>query len=246
MKHNFVFCALFFSFAVFSANAQVPGMFQPLLIATTSAQVTYTDSQVIAGTASTYTFSGLNFGAASSDRYMICEVGIRNASSTFSISSATIGGISAVAAVTSSNTGASVQNTAAIFVAAVPTGTSGNFVVNLSAASTRAAATCYAATGLNSATPTATNTSTGDNPSGSLVVSPGGIAIGAEFFGTNPFTIPAATWTNLTKDTDLNVGSVNNFSSASVNSAAGQSSTISVSNSNVVVNGTAAVFAAWR
>lgn len=94
---------------------------------------------------SPHTFTGVPFGDASAGRIIVVAVGI---STDTTISSVSIGGISATLAVSDVQTGV----TAAIYYANVPTGTSGTVVVN---ASSNAAIGVYK---LENATATPTNT----------------------------------------------------------------------------------------
>jgi hypothetical protein len=113
----------------------------------------YLDSDTSTTDLTTYTFSGMDFGDANADRKIIvCIQG--HANSARSISSVTIGGVTATELVSQAD--ASVGgHRAAIYGAAVPTGTSGNVVVTFSGSMLRASAHTYRK--LGSLTPHHTN-----------------------------------------------------------------------------------------
>lgn len=123
---------------------------------------------------SSKTFTSVDFGTPASDRYIIAAVGARNDSGTFS--SITIGGVTATIVVQHLD-----GNTASgIAIAAVPTGTSGNVVINLSGSHESYYLGVWSVTGLSSPTAVATDTSTGDgsyNLSHTLLTASGGFTI---------------------------------------------------------------------
>lgn len=104
-----------------------------------------------AGNPNTVTYTGISLGAAQSDRAIIVTVDYV----AISLSSVTIAGIAAtlVASATSSSTSAS------IWIALVPTGTSGNIVLSGSQIALSGIGV-YSATGLLSLTPFDTSTDT--------------------------------------------------------------------------------------
>jgi hypothetical protein len=93
------------------------------------------------------TYTGVDFGTEAADRYIIVALGTRNDSRTFT--GVTIGGISATIIIQQQ----SGNSTAGIAIAAVPTGTSGDVVVNLSGTADSHYLGVWSATGLASATP---------------------------------------------------------------------------------------------
>lgn len=117
-----------------------------------------------------YNFS-VSFGNnPSPTRLIIACVTIRK---TASITSATIGGVSAT--INLQATRSSNDYCHGIISAIVPTGTSGNIVINIADAGMSAAISVYAADGLKSVTPTLTRSTT--STSTSISVAKGGIAI---------------------------------------------------------------------
>lgn len=168
----------------------------------------------------TYTFAGLDFGAAHPDRKLFAAVTIR-AAGTPSISSITIGGVTATSLALSTNTDGGNRTHAAIMGAAVPTGTSGDLVVTLSGSgAVRCGYTLYRAVGpaLTALDP---KTSTSGSPSGTLTIPPRGFGIACGYAGNT--TVTGAAWTGLTEDTDV-LDAGNGHSSASLSSYAGASS----------------------
>ncbi len=98
---------------------------------------------------SEYTFSSMDFGAAAADRQIVAFVSARSASGSETISSVTIGGVTA----TEIEQQTSGNNKSGLYIANVPTGTSGDVVVTYSATQLRSACALYRLTGLSSATP---------------------------------------------------------------------------------------------
>ena len=82
---------------------------------------TYLDRQWINGIAGSFSFTGLSFGAAKSDRCLVACTGWVDQTVGNALSSLTIGGVSASIL---GQAGTNLQSSIAI--AAVPTGTSGN------------------------------------------------------------------------------------------------------------------------
>ncbi len=144
-----------------------------------------------------YTFSSQNLGVANAERYIIATIHSRKAGAAMTIDSVTIGGVSASIVVQKTNTVVN-SNVVAIAIAKVPTGTTGDVVVNLSTTVLRCAINLYRAVGI---IPTAfdSDESGATNPAVTLDVPRGGLVIGAGV-DTN-----AATWTGLTEDIDATV-----------------------------------------
>jgi len=169
----------------------------------------------------TYTFSGQNFGTANTARYIIVSISGRAAAAR-TISSVTIGGVSASAVV--SNPSADGTNRAAIYVAAVPTGTSGDVVITWSAGMVRCQIGLYSALNIN---PTAESmgTSTADPLTSNLAASAGSVQVA---IGHTDGTA-TATWSGtngLTEDFDAQLGdATGRYSGASRASAAAVTST---------------------
>lgn len=107
------------------------------------------------GTA-TVTFSGISFGTAASTRMVVATFGMALTSLGSTITSVTIGGITATQAAYIENTGQA--GASAIFYAAVPTGTTGNIVITASSVLGAVQLGVYRLSGLNSNTPVNTCT----------------------------------------------------------------------------------------
>lgn len=243
----FLFCATVLAANIVYAQISGPMFPGPGMSSQPAATITAAGSATDTSSQSTYSFAGVSFGTAATNRYTLCAAAVRNASSTFTVNSMTINGISATQVGSSANnTGATVQNTAAMFIAANPTGTSGTVSYVLSTTANRAAVMCWSLTNLVSATPTANATSIANAPTASLTINANGVGVAAVMGSTSPFTSPSSTWSNLTKDFDVNIGGINNSSGASLASAAGQSATVTDTITNVVGSASAAVFLAFR
>lgn len=144
----------------------------------------------------TYTFAAQNLGPAAADRSIIVAIGMRSVS-VRTLTSVTIGGVTATVDVQGSNTSNS-QTFVAIAHAEVPTETTGDVVVTFSGAAVRCGVALYRATGPTLAVAdsevTATNTATVDNPAGGLVIA-------TTYCGSGI----AASWTGVTEDYDTAV-----------------------------------------
>lgn len=121
-----------------------------------NASVVFASSRVDAANAQNYTtgFNAMSFGTAAADRKIIACVG--GSAATRTLSSLTIGGVSAsyVGRVQSGSM------TAEIWIADVPTGTSGNLAVGWSGAQDRCGVGLYAAYGLGAVSVVATDDTT--------------------------------------------------------------------------------------
>jgi len=148
----------------------------------------------------TYTFSGQNLGTASADRVIIVKVSGSNTGGANTVSSVTVGGITATAVKELSFL--SSAHYVGLFIASVPTGTTGNVVVTFGSGFARAGIALWAGTGLSSNTPTATNsasTADGANPAPSTTVnvSADGFVIAGSY--TNNNGAPTWAWTGVTE-----------------------------------------------
>ena len=120
----------------------------------------------------------------------------------------TIGGIAATLVGTANSTGGGAD-LATMWIAAVPTGTTGNVVINFSAAMVRCGCALYALNGLASPTPfhVQTNTTIG-RASGGAQCAEQRCCAGWRVGQYNQLN--ASTWTGLTKDGDFTVETVSN------------------------------------
>jgi hypothetical protein len=156
------------------------------------------------------THPGMNFGPANPKRYLIAAIAY---SSLTAITSVTIGGVAAtqLVAVVSS-----FQNArSAFFIAAVPTGTSGDVTVNAGSGGVSSVA-LYSVINLQSPTAVATTSSFGSSPlSMSLNGTNGGFILASAYMSGSPGV--TAAWTGLTT-VDLNL----RFASDAAHHSAGQ------------------------
>lgn len=124
----------------------------------------------------TYTFSSVNFGAADAGRYIVAAAAGRTGSSGVTVSSITIGGVSATIVVQDNNNSGG-DNVVALAAAAVPSGTSGDVVVTFSTGMVRALVGLYRVTGIDGVDDFQALSSTAAPPSVALDIPANGIAI---------------------------------------------------------------------
>lgn len=189
----------------------------------------------------TYTFSSENFGTADADRYIIVGIVARKAGATTTISSVTIGGVSATITAQQSNSDSNT-NVAGIAIAKVPTGTSGDVVVTFGAGMVRCVISVYRAVGITGLTAYHSDTDTSSDPVGTLNIPGSGFAIGMAISNSNS----SCTWTNLTEDADGTVESFVTYTSASdefSSSETGRSITANFASSGSTPIG---IFASWE
>jgi len=169
-------------------------------------------SAVSTADASSYTFTGVNIGAAASNRTLIVAVFSRNAGSTASISSVTVGGSAATQRASANYNISGGSSVCGLYTIPYPTGTTADIVVNLPSSYARAGIAVYAVYGLSSEVPSATASATNAATLNlNTNVTAGSLCIGAVY--TNPNG--AATWTGLTEDLDILIESSNGLSTAS-------------------------------
>lgn len=144
----------------------------------------------------TYTFTGVDFGAAASDRYIIIGIINRKLGGATSITGVTIGGETATVLAQISGLTGNVSHSG-LAIALVPTGATGTVVVNMAHSMLRCTIGVWRATGLSSPTPHDTLTNNSNNPSGTLDVV-AGCAVGAG--GTGSGGAVSVDWAGLTQD----------------------------------------------
>lgn len=173
-----------------------------------------------------FTFSSVSFGAALAGRLLILALAGGSASDGVTLSSVTIGGVSATIHAQANNTGNTNNGHAAVVSAVVAAGASGDLVVTWATALGLMNNTNYAlyrATGLVSATPTDTATGTGNSPALSIDRSDQGFIIAAaNGVSASSFSWPspmAASFENADDgtlsslaNTPVTAGAVTNFS----------------------------------
>lgn len=179
----------------------------------------------------TYTFSSQNLGATASDRFIICAITGRSSDgSARTLSSATIGGVTATINCQINNSG----SMSAIVAASVPTGTTGDVVLVFSSTMTDANIALYRATGLSSATAIDTGTSSADPGTDTLTIKSGGVLVG---IATDDDGTHTCTWTGLTENYDSATAGGRDFSGAMAENS---------SVPNVVISTNLSVTADWN
>ena len=156
----------------------------------------FASSGVSTAGSSTYTFSGVALGTAATNRHVViaATTAAGNASNGASV---TVGGASASLVVRASG----ADNTRAeLWIASVPSGTTGDVVIVWSVAKDRCGYAAWAMYGANaSASDTATDPDT--TPSFTIDVPANGYLIAAAGFNGSG-TVPTATWTGVTENYD--------------------------------------------
>lgn len=151
----------------------------------------------------------IGFGTASATRRVAVTFYAQQSSAgALTISSATIGGVAA--AIHAEINNAANTRFTAIISAAVPTGTSGNVIINLNAAVTNHTISSFEITNLQSGTPVDTDTNSTTSPGCSLSTQ----ALGVAICGTSIISDTAGTtWTGMTEVSEV-TGATANRSSA--------------------------------
>ena len=166
-----------------------------------AASITFKQADKLDTDLTEYTFANVSFGSAASDRFIIVQVAARGVGTTRTLNSATIGGVSATISVQLSNTSGGNTTVSAIIIAAVPNGTTGDVVLTFDTTMLRAGMGAYETNSVNISA-NDSDSSPDNDPSGSINVSAGGIALGGGF---NARFAPSAVHSGLTEryDDDL-------------------------------------------
>lgn len=217
----------------------LPGMVA-VGVPTSVGSFSYTDVDVSGTNASSYNFT-VTVGAARTGRVIVVAIVFR-ASPAQTISSVTIGGVSATLLVSAPNTASGVTEVA-LYSAAVPTGASPLTVaVSLTGTALRCGCgtwTCYDLTSPTAAADTATDIA-GNPASLPLNVQSGDIVIGAAALGPSL----TAAWTQLSENFDLDIEAAGNAmtgASAQVHFSGQIPVTVTYSGTTAVVDTAAAV-----
>lgn len=180
------------------------------------AEISFLDESSDETDLTTYTFASMNFGVAAAGRYIIVEV-IGWAGAARTVTSVTVGGVAATLVKTQANGNARMS----MYVALVPTGTTGSVVVVFSGAMVRAGVALWRAININPVAE-ATGGSTAAPMTADLAVSAGSVQVGCAWTFTNGAT---ATWSGtngMTEDFDtpFSGSSLSEFTGASRTSPA--------------------------
>ena len=189
----------------------------------------------------TYTFSSVDFGSNPSPTRLIVVTAIFR--KTASVTSATIGGVAATIAI--QTTKSSNDYCHAIFSAVVPTGTSGNVVINLADSGDSAAISVYALDGLSSNT--VVNTQTDGTVPLSVTETTSGVT--AVIATSGNYQVVTAAWTgtaSIVEDNDGTFDSILSFSSASVLTSAALSSDTIIATLSGSLNKPGLLTAVWE
>lgn len=183
-----------------------------------------TDNQNSNTSATIYTFPAMSLGAEASDRHILILVNAGLTSSSVPpISSITVGGNTAtsVKEITHTNLGFSIRS--AVWIVAVPTGTTGAVVITFASSMGRCAAALLRVTGLASAAAYATASDTVNPCTKTIDVPAGGLLVGTSCTALSSGT-PVCAWTNLTESYDTPItGSTTGTSGAFDTFASAQS-----------------------
>lgn len=210
--------------------------FNPLV--TVPPSISYRDAPGSASDLSTYTFSGVSIGTAGTNRHVIVGImSLDNSLGLTGISSVTVGGVSTS---TESASNAADGSFAALVIAAVPTGTTADIVVNMTTTQARLRIGVWAAYDLVSPTAAATAQSVADPATLSLNVQLGDIVVACGFNNTTS----TASWTGATERFDSSLEGTNESGADHTATSAESPRTITLDWSSP--NRRNAVAAAWR
>lgn len=183
-----------------------------------------------------YTFTGRALGAASADRLIIVAAATRG---NYSVSGVSVAGVPATLLIQNYASG---TGEASLWVAAVPSGTTGDVVISTPTNVSRMLFSVHAVTGA-SASPTDTGVTDDASTTDSITVASGGAIIGAvvNYYSGGDVTF---TWTGVTESAhDLADGIIAH--GAGFNTSPGSGSvTVGVSASNTTSGGIRGAFAA--
>jgi len=159
----------------------------------------FSDSAFQQANLTTYSFTSMNFGTAATDRKIITAFSGGNVFR--NVSSVTIGGVAATALATIKSTGGAL--TTAMYIADVPSGTSGTITVVWAGAMTACGIGCWSVYGMNSSTPLDISTAASISGTQSLTINKGdGFSLAA--YGNYSSSSTNVTWTgDLSEDYEV-------------------------------------------
>lgn len=165
------------------------------------ATVTWTDESADSTDGSSFSFASQAFGTARNDRYIAVAFHGVNTTAVRTVSSVTIGGIAATQVVATSNNGATFKETCEMWIAPVPTGTTGTVAITFSGTILLCSIGVWALYGVANATPTDTGSSAADPFNDVINVNAGGVLVSYAVCAGS-VAVPTFTWTNLTERFD--------------------------------------------
>lgn len=160
--------------------------------------VTFLDNQSDTTNQSSYSYASMNFGAAAANRYIVAVFGAAEDSggTGLATSSVTIGGVSATL-LREDGHDAGGDTAVSIYIALVPTGTSGTVAITYAAGRRNAGVALYRLTGLNSTIAVDTASNTADPMTDTIDVNDGGVVIAGAMTRSNVGA--TNTWTGVTQ-----------------------------------------------
>lgn len=169
----------------------IPGTI-PVVAATSAADSSYLGASFKNAVASSFTFASLSLGTESADRDIVVGIPFENS---VSVSSVTVAGVSA--------TNLAATGTTGIWIASVPTGTTGDIVIATASSVTGMSVVWWRATGLSSSAAVdmvaLSSTTTVHDLSASAIA--GGLAFAVS--AQTSAVASSATWSNLTEHVDV-------------------------------------------
>lgn len=162
--------------------------------------------------ATTYTHTSVDIGTdTGSSRTIVVATGSGDTQATFSVSTLTVGGVTATSAVQSSSANSELST---LYYVTGVSGATGDIVVTHSETVTSNQVCVWALYDLNSSAPSATNSSTGTSGAAltlSVNTQAAGVTVG---MCSNRSSGQTFTWTGLTESSDASDGSEQTYSSA--------------------------------
>ena len=187
-----------------------PGCLVAPFIAKSAKELTYVGGTSSTSDLTTYTFAGHSLGTPVADRRVIVSVCADGVSAGTTVDTVTIGGVTATVVDTNFNGNA----VAAIAIALVPTGATGDIVVTHSAGKANCRVDVWTATGLLSNTPVDFDAGTGTNPTTySMTSVADGILVANR---VSEGVASTTTWTVATENADTTLEGTTTVSAASM------------------------------
>ena len=206
--------------------------------------ITQTDNGLSATDSNTYTFTNRALGSAQADRRIIVGLCMRVAGTTTTVSSVTVGGVSASSVIDVPNNGGGNTTLGALYIADVPSGTTGDVVVTFSGTVLRCGVNVWRMVGAASGTASSTGSTQLDNTGVSVTVPANGSAVG--YAVTDATSVPTMTWTNITAS--LGVTSIESsfyHAGSMIDSVGGGAITFTADWLGGTISTPVSVYAAW-
>lgn len=166
--------------------------------------IAFLDTDADTGSASTYNFSGFTFGTAHHSRAIVVATCGRSTAAR-SVTGITVGGVTASLLRHQEGTGGT--STSELWIAKVPTGTSGTISVDWSGSMNNCGVAAWSIKHLRSLSPVDTAASAGDANTINVSVANRGVAVAASMILLSDST---CTWTGVTENFDAAIDSGEN------------------------------------